>query len=116
MNGSDWRKTADLIVQKEDAATMVQTDQLSSMPLSALSLNDSGLPVMQYGLHMPLAVSTPTRTSAHDQNPQQEDTYQEIIPDIYQGSLFPPLSALSSGPITITNNENSLCNKNVKRS
>ena len=75
MNVSDWRKAAALISQQQDAAATAQTDQLSSMPLSALSLDDSHLPVVQYGSHVPLAASTPYRTEAHDQNPQQEDTY-----------------------------------------
>ena len=62
----------------------------------------------------PLAAGTPNRTAAHGQNPQQEDTYQEIIPGIPQGSLYPTLSALSSGHIAIATNEHSLCNKVTK--
>ena len=75
MNASDWRKAAAFINQKQDAAATVQTDQLSSMPLSALSQDDSSLPVVQYGTHVPLAASTSNTTVAHEQNPQQEDTY-----------------------------------------
>ena len=69
---------------------------------------------MQYGLHAPLATSTPTRASAHGQNSQQEDTYQEIIPGILQSSLYPTLATISSGSVTTYNNENSLCNKVTK--
>ena len=85
MNASDWRKVAALINQQQVSAATAQTDQLSSMPLSVLSLDDSGLPVVQYGSHMPLAANTPNMTAAHEQNPQQEDTNQEIIPGIPQG-------------------------------
>ena len=84
------------------------------MPLTALSLDDSSPPVVQYGSHVPLAASTPNRTAAYEQNSQQEDTYQEIIPGIPQGSLYPTLSALSSGPVAIATNEHSLHNKVTK--
>ena len=66
----------------------MQTDQLDSMPLSALSLDDSGLPIMKHGLHGPLAASTPNRTEAHDKYTQKGDTYEQIIPGIPQGSLY----------------------------
>ena len=111
MNESDWRKAAALINHQQVAAATVQTDQLDSMPLSALSLDDSGLSIVKDGLHSPLAASTPNRTEAHDKNTQQGDTYQQIIPGIPQGSLYPNLSALSSGPVATAPNEHSLCNK-----
>ena len=79
MNASDWRKAAALIGQQQDASTTAQTNQLSSIPLNTLSMDDSGPPVVQYGLHLPLTASTPNRTAAHEQSSQQEDTYQEII-------------------------------------
>ena len=44
---------------------MAETDQLSSMPLSQIAIDDSGPPVMHHGTYMPLAVSTPTGTDAH---------------------------------------------------
>ena len=34
MNPSDWRKTTTLVMQHKQEATMAETDQLSSMPLS----------------------------------------------------------------------------------
>ena len=63
-------------------------DQLSSMPLSEIAIDDSGLPVVQYGSHMPVAASTPTGTISHSYSSTQEDSYQEIIPGIPQGSLY----------------------------
>ena len=51
---------------------------------------------------------------AHEQNTQQGDTYQQIIPGIPQGSLYPTLSALSSGPIATATNKHSLHNKVIK--
>ena len=66
---------------------------------------------MHYGSHVPVAVSTPTGTAAYVQNSPQEDSYQEIIPGIPQGSLYPTLSSLSSGPVAPATNEHSLHNR-----
>ena len=46
MNTSDWRKAVALISHQQNAAATAQTEKLSSMPLSALSLDESGLPVV----------------------------------------------------------------------
>ena len=45
---------------------------------------------------------------------QQEDSYQEIIPGIPQGSLYPTLSSLSSGLVASDNNAQSHSNKVTK--
>ena len=95
MNASDWHKATTLITQQKSAATTAQTDELSSILLSTLSLDDSGPPQVQYSSHVSLAASTPNKNVAHNQSPQQAD-YQEIIPDIHQGSIYPTLSALST--------------------
>ena len=42
------------------------------------------------------AASTPTGTDIQVHSSQQEDSYQQIIPGIPQGSLYPTLSSLSS--------------------
>ena len=96
MNPSDWIKAAALVTQQKQEAPISDTDQLSSMPLSQLAMNDSGPPVVHYGMHIPTATSTPTCTEVHTQGSQQEDSYQQIIPGIPQGSLYPTLSLLSS--------------------
>ena len=44
---------------------------------------------------------------------QQEDSYQQIIPGIPQGSLYPTLSSLSSGVASDTDVQ-SLCDKMTK--
>ena len=96
MNLSDWIKAAALITQQNQEAATADTDQLSSMPLSQLAMDDSGPPVMHYGMHMPTATSTPTHMEMDTYISQQEDTYQQIIPGIPQGSLYPTLASLSS--------------------
>ena len=70
------------------------------MPLSQLAMDDSGPPVVHYETHMPTATSTPMHTEVHTHGSQQEDSYQQIIPGIPQGSLYPTLSSLSSEAIT----------------
>ena len=110
MNASDWIKAAALVTQHKHEGTMAETDQLS-MPLSQIAINDSGPPVVHYGMHVPVAVSTPTGTDVHAHSSQQEDSYQQIIPGIPQGSLYPTLSSLSSGAVASNNELQSLRNK-----
>ena len=70
MYPSDWRKAATLVSQHKEAAATAATDQLNSMPLSEISIDDSGPPVVHYGSHMPVATSTPTGTITHMQSSQ----------------------------------------------
>ena len=95
---------------KQDAA-MAEMDQLSSMPLSQIAMDDSGPPVVHYSMHVPVAASTPTGTKVHMHRSQQEDSYQQIIPGIPQGSLYPTLSSLSSGEGALNNRVQSLFDK-----
>ena len=74
----------------------------------------TGPPVVHYGTHRPVAASTPTGTTAHVHSSQQEDSYQQIIPGIPQGSLFPTLSSLSSGLVASDTNAQSLSDKVTK--
>ena len=93
MNPSDWIKAAALVTQQKQEAATTDTDQLSSMPLSQLAMDDSSPPVVHYGMHMPAATSTRTHTEVHTHSSSQEDSYQQIIPGIPQGSLYPTLSS-----------------------
>ena len=114
MNQLDWRKVAALVTQHKQEAAMAETDQLSSMPLSQIAIDDSGLPVVHYGTHVPIAASTPTGTTAHMHSSQQEDSYQQIIPGIPQGSLYPTLSLLNSGLVASDTDAQSLSDKVTK--
>ena len=111
MNPSDWIKAAALLTQHKQEAATTETDQLSSMPLSQLAMDDSSPRVVHYGMHMPAAVSTLTGTEVHVHSSQQEDSYQQIIPGIPQGSLYPTLSSLSSEAVTSQEEAQSLCDK-----
>ena len=101
MNPSDWIMAATLITQQKQEAATADTDQLSSMPLSQLAMDDSSPPAVHYGMHMPTETSTPTHTEVDTHSSQQEDTYQQIIPGIPQGSLYPTLAPLSSEERTL---------------
>ena len=74
-------------------------------------MDDSSPPIVQYGMHVSVAVSTPTGTDVHAHSSQQEDSYQEIIPGIPQGSLYPTLSSLSSEAVASNDEVQSLCDK-----
>ena len=74
MNPSDWIKAAALVTQHKQEAAIAETDQLSSMPLSEVAMDDSGPPVVHYGMHMSTATSTLTGTDVHMHSSQQEDS------------------------------------------
>ena len=93
MNPSDWKKAAALVTQHKQEAAMAETDQLNSMPLSQIAIDDSSPTIVHYGTHMPIAASTPTGTDVHEHSSQQEDSYQQIIPGIPQGTSYPTLSS-----------------------
>ena len=111
MNPSDWIKAATLVTQHKQEAAMAEMDQLSSMPLSQIAIDDSNPPIVHYGMHMPTAASTPTGTDVHVHSSQQEDSYQQFIPGIPQGSLYPTLSSLSSGAVASNDEVQSLHDK-----
>ena len=114
MNPSDWRKAATLVTQHKQEAAMTEMDQLSSMPLSQIAVDDSGPPIVHDGMHVPVTASTPTGTDVHMHSLQQEDSYQQIIPGIPQGSLYLTLSSLSSGAVTSDAEVQSLHDKVTK--
>ena len=114
MNQLDWRKAATLVSQHKQVAATAETDQLSSMPLSKISVDESSPLVVHYGSHVPVAAGTPTGITAQVQSSMHENSYQEIIPGIPQGSLYPTLSSLSSGPVAPNTNEHSLHNRVTK--
>ena len=111
MNLSDWIKEAALVTQHKQEAATAETDQLSSLPLSQITMDDSSPPILQYGMHVPIAASTPTGTDVHMHSSQQEDSYQQIIPVIPQGSLYPTLSSLSSEAVASNDEVQSLSDK-----
>ena len=68
MNASSWKKAADLVAKATPAnpqlqvAATAESQQLESLPLSALSIDDSGPPQVTYDSQQPIATSTPRAT------------------------------------------------------
>ena len=93
MNASSWRKAADLVAQgtlaipQVQAAAMAESEQLESLPLSALSADDSGPPQVTCDSQQPIAMSTPRATSTSISDTPSE-TYHQIIPGM-SDHLYP---------------------------
>ena len=111
MNPPDWIKAATLVTQHKQEAAMAEMDQLSSVQLSQITMDDSGPPVVQYDMHVPIAASTCTGMDVHVHSSQHEDSYQQIISGIPQGSLYPTLSSLSLEAVASNDGVQSLCDK-----
>ena len=78
--------------QQVQAAATVDTSQLESLPLSTLSVDDSGPPQVNYGTEQPLTTSTPRATSTSIPETQTTETYRQIIPGMSE-RLYPTLIA-----------------------
>ena len=97
MNASSWRKAADLVAQltpanpQVQAAATAELQQLENLPLSALSVDDSGPPQVTYDSQQPIATSTPRATSTSISDPPSE-TYHQILPGV-SDCLYPTLLA-----------------------
>ena len=73
------------------AAAMAESKQLESLPLRALSADDSGPPQVTYDSQQPIATSTPRATSTSTSETPTE-TYHQIIPGM-SNHLYPTLVA-----------------------
>ena len=100
MNASSWKKAADIVVKvtpvipQVPAAAMEQSQHLQSLPLSALSIDDSGPLQVAYEPQQPTATSTPWATST--ENPEiSTEAYRQILPGM-SSWLYPTLVADSS--------------------
>ena len=109
MNASSWRRVADLVAQgtqanqQVQAAATAESNQLESLPLSALSADDSSPPEVTYGTEQPLTTSTPRATLISIPETQTTDTYYQIIPGMSE-HLYPTLIADSSLSTPIVEN------------
>ena len=61
------------------ATVMAESQNLQSLPLSALSIDDSGPPQVTYEPQQPIATSTPRATSAESPEISTE-AYRQILP------------------------------------
>ena len=112
MNAFSWRKAADLVAQMNlanpqvQAAAMAESQQLESLPLSALSVDDSGLPQVTYDSQQPIATSTPRATSTLTSETTTE-AYCQIIPGM-NNRLYPTLIADGSLSTHVPDNHGTL--------
>ena len=87
MNTSTWKKAADLVtkvmptIPQVPAAATVELQNLQSLPLSALSVDDSRPPQVTYEPQQPIATSTPRATSTESPEISTE-AYHQILPDM----------------------------------
>ena len=115
MNASSWRKAVDLVAQgttanlQVQAATTAESKQLESLPLSALSADDSGLPQVIYNSQQPLISSTPRATSTSTPETSTE-TYCQIIPSM-RDHLYSTLVADGSLSTQVADNRGMLQNQ-----
>ena len=85
MNTSSWKKAADIIAKvtladpQAQAAATAESQSLHSLPLSTLSVDDSGPPQVTYKSQQPIATSTPRATSTKSPEISTE-AYCQILP------------------------------------
>ena len=97
MNTSSWKKAADLVAEvtpadpQVQAAATAESQHLESLPLSALSVDDSGPPQVTYDSLQPIAISTPRATSTLSSETPTE-AYHQTIPGM-SDCLYPTLIA-----------------------
>ena len=84
-----------MVYQQVQAAAMAESTQLVSLPLSALSADDSGPLQVMYGTEQPLTTSTPRAASTSIPETQTTDTHRQIIPGMSK-RLYPTLVADAS--------------------
>ena len=94
-NASSWKKAADIVakmtpvIPQASAAAMAESQNLQSLPLSALSMDDSGPLQVAYEPQQPIATSTPWAT----ENPEiSTEAYCQILPGM-SSQLYPTLVA-----------------------
>ena len=115
MNASSWKKAADLVAKvtpanpQVQAAAMAESQQLESCPLSALSVDDSGLPQVTYDSQQPIATSTPRATSTVTSETPTE-AYHQILPGM-SDRLYPTLIADGSLSMHVPDNHGTLQNQ-----
>ena len=97
MKASSWKKAADLVAKVTPAnlqvqvAAMAESQQLESLPLSALSVDDSGPLQVTYDSQQPIATRTPRVTSTVTSETTTE-AYHQILPGM-SDRLYPTLIA-----------------------
>ena len=112
MNASSWKKAADIVakatpvIPRVPAADTVESQNLQSLLLSALSIDDSRPPQVTYEPQQPIATSTPRATSTESPEIPTE-AYHQILPGM-SSQLYPTLVADSSLDTHMPDNQDTL--------
>ena len=112
MNASSRKKAVDLVAKATPANSQVQAaataelQQLESLPLSALSVDDSRPPQVTYDSQQPIAISTPRATSTETPETLTE-AYHQILPGM-SDCLYPTLVADGSLNTHVPDNHGTL--------
>ena len=115
MNASSWKKAADLVAKVTPAnpqvqvAAMAKSQQLESLPLSALSVDDSRPPQVTYDSQQPIATSTP-RVTLIVTSETPTEAYHQILPGM-SDCLYPTLIADGSLSTHVPDNHGMLKNQ-----
>ena len=112
MNASSWKKAADIIAKvtladpQVQAAATAESQNLQSLPLSTLSVDDSRPPQVTYEPQQPIATSTARATSTEPPEISTE-AYRQILPGM-SAQLYPTLVADSSLDTHVPDNQDTL--------
>ena len=112
MNTSSWKKVADIVAKATPAILQVpaiaiaESQNLQSLPLSTLLVDDSGPPQVTYEPQQPIATSTPRATSTESPEISTE-AYRQILLGM-SSQLYPTLVADSSLDTHIPDNQDTL--------
>ena len=112
MNASSWKKAVNLVAKVTPGDSQVQvaataeSQQLESLPLSALSIDDSRPPQVTYDSQQTIATSTPRATLTVTSETPTE-AYHQILPDM-SDCLYPTLIADGSLTLHVPDNHGML--------
>ena len=112
MNASSWKKAADMVAKvtpailQVPAAATAESQNLQTLLLSALSIDDSRQLQVTYEPQQPIATSTPRATSTESPEISTE-AYHQILPGM-SSRLYPTLVADSSLDTHVPDNQDTL--------
>ena len=110
MNASSWKKAADIVTKmtpvspQASATAMAESQNLQSLPLSALSIDDSRPQQVTYEPQQPIATSTLWAT---DNSEIPTEAYCQILPGM-SSRLYPTLIADSSLDVHVSDQQDTL--------
>ena len=112
MNALSWKKAADIVakvtpaIPQAPATATAESQNLLSLPLSTLPVDDSGPPQVTYEPQQPIATCTPRATSTESPETSTE-AYHQILPGM-SARLYPTLVADSSLDTHVPDNQDTL--------